>query len=64
VDKAGNVHASVGKASFSAEDLVENFDALMATVVRLKPSSSKGKYVKGISVSSTMGAGIRVAYTA
>ena len=64
VDKAGNVHASVGKASFSAEDLVENFDALMATVVRLKPSSSKGKYVTGISVSSTMGAGIRVAYTA
>lgn len=63
VDKAGIVHAPVGRASFSAEDLAENFNALMATVVRLKPSSSKGKYVIGVSLSSTMGAGIRVAYT-
>ena len=63
VDKTGIVHAPVGKASFSAEDLAENFDALMAALIRLKPSSSKGRYVKGISLSSTMGAGIRVAYT-
>ena len=63
VDKTGIVHAPVGKASFSVEDLAENFDALMAAVIRLKPSSSKGKYVRGVSLSSTMGAGIRVTYT-
>ena len=63
VDKVGIIHAPVGRASFSEEALVENFDALMAEVVRLKPSSSKGKYVKSVSLSATMGAGIRVAYT-
>jgi len=62
VDKVGIIHAPVGRASFSEEALVENFDALMAEVVRLKPSSSKGKYVKSVSISATMGAGIRVAY--
>ena len=62
VDKTGIVHAPVGKASFSADDLVENFDALMAALIRLKPSSSKGRYIKGISMSSTMGVGVRVAY--
>ena len=61
VDKTGIVHAPIGKASFSVEGLAENFDALMAALIRLKPSSSKGRYVKGISLSSTMGAGIRVA---
>ena len=61
VDKTGIVHALIGKASFSVEGLAENFDALMAALIRLKPSSSKGRYVKGISLSSTMGAGIRVA---
>lgn len=60
VEKAGIIHAPVGKASFSEEALVENFDALMAAVIRLKPSSSKGKYVKSVSISSTMGAGVRV----
>ena len=62
VDKSGIIHAPVGKVSFSPEDLAENFNALMDEVVRLKPSSSKGKYVKGISLSSTMGAGIRVEF--
>ena len=62
VDKAGAVHAPVGKASFSAEDLAENFNALMGEVIRLKPSSSKGRYVRAVSLSSTMGAGIRVAF--
>ena len=62
VDKSGIVHAPVGKVSFSAEDLAENFNALMDEVVRLKPSSSKGKYVKGVSLSSTMGVGVRVAF--
>ena len=60
VDKAGTVHAPVGRASFSVEDLAENFNALMAELLRLKPSSSKGKYVKCVSLSSTMGAGVRV----
>jgi large subunit ribosomal protein L1 len=60
VDKGGTVHAPVGRASFSVEDLAENFNALLAELIRLKPSSSKGRYVKGVSLSSTMGAGVRV----
>lgn len=64
VDKAGIVHASVGKASFSAEDLLENVNAIMSFLVRLKPSSSKGMYVRGVFLSATMGPGIKVAYTA
>ncbi|OGW18675.1 MAG: 50S ribosomal protein L1 [Nitrospinae bacterium RIFCSPLOWO2_12_FULL_47_7] len=62
VDKAGIVHSSVGKASFSAEDLQENINAVMAFLVRVKPSSSKGVYVKGVFLSATMGPGIKVAY--
>ena len=63
VDKTGIIHAPVGKASFSEDDLLENINALMAALVRLKPASSKGRYVKAVSLSSTMGAGVRVAYT-
>ena len=63
VDKAGTIHAPVGRVSFSSEDLAENFNALMAEIVRLKPSSSKGKYVKNVSLSSTMGIGIKVAFS-
>jgi large subunit ribosomal protein L1 len=63
VDKAGTVHAPVGRISFSSEDLAENFNALMAEIVRLKPSSSKGRYVKSVSLSSTMGIGVRVAFS-
>jgi large subunit ribosomal protein L1 len=62
VDKAGNVHASLGKASFSVTDLEENFKALMAALVKAKPASSKGHYVRGVSVSTTMGVGVRVVY--
>ena len=64
VDKAGTVHAPVGRVSFSSEDLAENFNALMAEIVRLKPSSSKGRYVKSVSLSSTMGVGVRVTFSA
>ena len=64
VDKAGNIHAPVGRVNFSSEDLAENFNAIMAEVVRLKPSSSKGRYVKSVSLSSTMGVGVRVAFSA
>jgi large subunit ribosomal protein L1 len=63
VDKAGTVHAPVGRVSFSSEGLAENFNALMAEIVRLKPSSSKGRYVKSVSLSSTMGVGIRVVFS-
>ena len=62
VDKSGIVHASLGKASFSVEDLEENFKTLMAVLVKAKPASSKGHYVRGVSVSTTMGVGVRVAY--
>ena len=64
VDKSGIVHASLGKASFSVEDLAENYQTLIATLVKAKPASSKGHYVRGISISTTMGVGVRVAYTA
>ena len=60
VDKAGNVHAPFGKVSFSAEQLEENAAAVIAALVKAKPASAKGKYVKSISVSSTMGPGIKV----
>mgnify|MGYP001481938459 FL=1 len=60
VDKAGIVHASLGRASFSVEALEENFHSLMTALVKAKPASSKGHYVKGISVSTTMGVGVRV----
>ena len=63
VDKAGIIHASLGRASFSVEALEENFHSLMGALVKAKPASSKGHYVKGISVSTTMGAGVRVVNT-
>ena len=63
VDKAGIVHASLGRASFSVEALEENFQSLMGALVKAKPASSKGHYVKGVSVSTTMGVGVRVLYT-
>ncbi len=63
VDKAGIIHASLGRASFSVEALEENFHSLMAALVKAKPASSKGHYVKGISVSTTMGVGVRVVNT-
>jgi len=60
VEKAGIIHAGVGKASFPTEDLRANFDALIDAVVKSKPSGAKGKYVKKIAISSTMGAGIKI----
>jgi large subunit ribosomal protein L1 len=60
VDKAGIVHASIGKVNFDSQKLVENIHAFLATVVRLKPTTAKGTYIKSISLSSTMGPGIRV----
>ena len=60
VDKYGIVHASVAKASFDATKIADNADELIQTIVKLKPSSSKGSYIKSIVMSSTMGAGVKI----
>ena len=60
VDKTSIVHVPLGKGSFGAEKLAENFHALMEAVVKAKPSAAKGTYLKSVSVSSTMGPGIKV----
>lgn len=60
VDKAGIIHASVGKVSFDASKIEENANELINTVVKLKPSSAKGTYVKSVFMSSTMSAGIAI----
>lgn len=59
-DKTGNVHAPAGKISFATETLKENIQAITDTIIRLKPSASKGLYVKSCSLSSTMGPGVAV----
>ena len=64
VDKAGVVHAPIGKASFAAENLVENAYALVSSVVKAKPAAARGRYLKSITVSSTMGPGVRIDSTA
>ncbi|HXC73366.1 MAG TPA: 50S ribosomal protein L1 [Sphingomicrobium sp.] len=61
VEQAGIVHAGIGKASFSEADLGENFRAFMDAIIKNKPSGAKGKFVKKVSVSSTMGPGVKVA---
>jgi large subunit ribosomal protein L1 len=60
VDKTGILHVNVGKASFSEPQLVDNIRAFMDTVVRLKPASAKGQYVRSVTVSNTMGPGIAI----
>ncbi|KPF66315.1 50S ribosomal protein L1 [alpha proteobacterium AAP81b] len=60
VEKAGIIHGRLGKASFSAEDLRANFDALLDAIIKAKPSGAKGKYLQKVALSSTMGAGVRV----
>jgi large subunit ribosomal protein L1 len=64
VDKTGIIHAPVGKLSFGTDQLRENAEALIGAVLKAKPSAAKGKYVRGVSVSSTMGPGIQVDETA
>ena len=59
-DRYGICHVPLGKKSFSDEQLVENYAALYTEILRVKPASAKGKYVKSISVSSTMGPGVKV----
>jgi large subunit ribosomal protein L1 len=60
VDKAGNVHAAIGKVSFAPEALEQNFTAFMDQIVRSKPSTSKGVYVRTVAISSTMGPGVNI----
>lgn len=60
VDKQGNVHAAIGKVSFGLDALEQNFTAFMDQIVRSKPAAAKGVYVRNVSVSSTMGPGVRV----
>lgn len=63
VDKGGNVHAPIGKISFEASDLATNFNALMDTIVRAKPSAAKGVYVRNVAISSSMGPGVSIDIT-
>jgi len=60
VEKAGIVHVPVGKVSFGTEKLGENVKTVMESIIRLKPSSSKGVYLKGVSISTTMGPGVKL----
>jgi large subunit ribosomal protein L1 len=60
VEKAGIVHAPMGKVSFGVEKIIQNMTAFLETIIRLKPSSSKGTYLKTIAISTTMGPGIKI----
>lgn len=60
VDKAGIVHVPVGKASFSQEQLIDNAKAVLTSILRAKPASAKGNYVRGVTISATMGPGIKI----
>jgi len=60
VEKAGIIHSGIGKASFPAADLRANFDALVDAIVKAKPSGAKGKYVRKVALSSSMGPGVKV----
>lgn len=60
VDKAGIVHVPVGRASFSADQLIDNARMVLQTVLRAKPASAKGNYIKGVTVATTMGPGIKI----
>ena len=59
-DSFGNIHAIIGKVSFSEADLVDNFNAFVSTILKVKPATVKGDYIKNVAVSSTMGPGIKV----
>ncbi len=59
-DSYGNIHGIIGKVSFSDEDLIENFKSFVSTIVKAKPTTAKGEYIKNISITTTMGPGIKV----
>ncbi|PYZ91844.1 50S ribosomal protein L1 [Salipaludibacillus keqinensis] len=60
VDKSGNIHVPIGKASFDNEKLIENFKTMMDTLVKVKPAASKGTYLRNVSVAATMGPGLKI----
>jgi large subunit ribosomal protein L1 len=60
VDKAGNIHAPIGKVSFEDAKLVENFTTIYDTLMKVKPAAAKGTYMKNVSVTTTMGPGVKV----
>jgi len=60
LDKTNIIHCPIGKASFGAEKLQENFDTLMGAIVKAKPAAAKGQYVKSCVVSATMGPGVKI----
>lgn len=60
LDKANIIHVPVGKASFTAEQLGDNFNTLMDAIIKAKPSSAKGQYMKSVTITSTMGPGVKV----
>ena len=62
-DDSGNLHVMIGKVSFDKTKLVENFSALMDSIIKVKPSGAKGNYIKGVSLSTTMGPGIKIDLT-
>jgi len=64
VDKAGNVHVAVGKISFPSEHILENARMVLGEIMRTKPSSAKGQYIKSLTLSSTMGPGIKIDHAA
>ena len=60
LDKANIIHCPIGKASFTEEQLLQNFDALMAAIIKAKPSTLKGQYLRSVTLTSTMGPGVKV----
>ena len=60
LDKTAVIHCSIGKKSFGKEQLIENYNALLDAIVKAKPAAAKGQYIKGISLASTMGPGVKV----
>ncbi len=63
LDKTAIIHCPIGKKSFGPEKLLENFNALMDAIVKAKPAAAKGQYIKSVTLASTMGPGVKVAYT-
>ena len=59
-DKAGNVQAMLGKSSFTEEQLLDNYIALVTTLIKVKPSGAKGQYIKSVTLSTTMGPGVKI----
>ena len=60
LDKTNIIHCTIGKASFEASQLKENFDALLGAIIKAKPAAAKGQYLRSVAVASTMGPGIKI----